>query len=75
MGSLVLQLLVQVTSASGGKQACCDLDLGPANLLGAAESLSLSLSYIHTPPTHLPPYTLHHFVFNILAHYSSFRAS
>ena len=52
VGSLVLQLLVQVTSASGGKQACCDLDLGPANLLGAAESFSLSL--LHTCSTHSP---------------------
>lgn len=39
------------------------------------QNLSLSLSYTHAPPTHLPPYTPHHFVFNILAHYSTFRTS
>lgn len=44
-GCPVLHLLVHVTS--GEKKTCCDLDLGPANLLRAAEpppSVSLSPS-------------------------------
>lgn len=41
----MLQLLVQVTSNSGEKSACCDLDLGPADLLSAAGSQIAKYQY------------------------------